>query len=83
MQVVYPVGSSMVYLTLDRRWSLVFGSKLFTDCSLFCILVGPGNVYGPIQISRGQNYCGPQAKPLIAGFREWILTEPVGGHGFG
>jgi hypothetical protein len=34
MQVVYPVGSSMVYLTLDRRFSLVFGRKLFTDCSL-------------------------------------------------
>ena len=30
MQVVYLVGSSMVYLTPVRRCSLVFGSKLFT-----------------------------------------------------
>jgi len=34
MQVLYLVGSSMVYLTLDRRCSPLFGSKLFTDCSL-------------------------------------------------
>ena len=34
MQVVYPVGSSMVYLRVDRQSSLVFGSTLFTDCSL-------------------------------------------------
>jgi hypothetical protein len=45
MQVAYLVGSSMVYLTLDGRCSLVFGSTLFTDCSLFCVLVGPGNVH--------------------------------------
>jgi hypothetical protein len=45
MQVVYPVGSSMVYLTLDRRFSPVFGSTLFTDCSLFCVLDGPDNVH--------------------------------------
>jgi hypothetical protein len=44
MQVVYPVGSSMVYLTLDRRFYLVFGSRLFTDCSLFCFLVHLDNV---------------------------------------
>jgi hypothetical protein len=30
MQVIYPVGSSMVYLMLHRRCSPVFGSKLFT-----------------------------------------------------
>jgi hypothetical protein len=46
MQVVYPVGSSMVYLIIDRRFYLVFGSTLFTDCSLFYVLVGPGNVHG-------------------------------------
>ena len=34
MQVVYPVGSSMVYLTPRTRCSPEFGSKLFTDCSL-------------------------------------------------
>jgi hypothetical protein len=33
-QVLYPVGSSVVYLTLHRRFSLVFWSKLFTACSL-------------------------------------------------
>jgi hypothetical protein len=31
--VVYPVGSSMVYLSPHTRYSLVFGIKLFTDCS--------------------------------------------------
>ncbi len=34
MQVVFPVASSSVYLTLDASCSPVFGSKLFTDCSL-------------------------------------------------
>ena len=34
MQVVFPGGSSWVYLILSRRCSLVFGNKLFTDCSL-------------------------------------------------
>src|SRR5437867_13390694 len=34
MQVVYLVGSSMVYVSLGSRFSSVFGSKLFTDCSL-------------------------------------------------
>ena len=52
MQVVYLVGSSMVYLTRDCRFYLVFGSTLFTDCSLFYVLVGPGKVYGPTRISR-------------------------------
>jgi hypothetical protein len=33
MRVVYPVGSPSVYLTLGPRFSLVFGRKLFTDCS--------------------------------------------------
>lgn len=33
MQVVYPVGSSMVYLSAGTWFSLVFGSKLFTNCS--------------------------------------------------
>jgi hypothetical protein len=54
----------MVYLTLDRRCSLVFGSKLFTDCSLFWVLVGPGNVHGTGSGFRvHKNYCGPQASP--------------------
>src|SRR3989442_11499397 len=34
MQVHYPVGASMDYLTLHTRFSPVFGSKLFIDCSL-------------------------------------------------
>src|SRR5438445_12795149 len=34
MQVVYPIGSSMVYLTPHGWYSPVFGSQLFTDCSL-------------------------------------------------
>jgi hypothetical protein len=40
MQVVYPVGSSMVYHTPDRRFPSVFGSKLFTDCSLRAQIMG-------------------------------------------
>ena len=40
MQVVYPVGSSMVYLTPRTRCSSVFGSKLFTDCSLGAQIAG-------------------------------------------
>ena len=49
MQVVYPVGSSMVYLTLDRRFYLVFGSTLFTDCSLPRAVVSTANVQVRIQ----------------------------------
>jgi len=58
MQVVYPVGSSMVYLTLDRRCSLVFGTKLFTDCSL--PIRSTAEVTRPIRIRRGRTICGPQ-----------------------
>jgi hypothetical protein len=41
MQVVYPVGSSMVSLTLDRRFYPVLGSELFIDCSLFWFWSAP------------------------------------------
>jgi len=34
MQVVYPVGSSSVYLALDSPVYVVPGTELFTDCSL-------------------------------------------------
>jgi hypothetical protein len=40
MQVVYLVGSSMVYLTLHTPFSPVFGNKLFTDCSLRVQIAG-------------------------------------------
>jgi hypothetical protein len=40
MQVLYLVGSSSVYLTLDTRDYVVFGTDLFTDCSLAAKLNG-------------------------------------------
>jgi hypothetical protein len=43
MQVVYPVGSSMVCLMPLTRFSPVFGSTLFTDCSLFFVQARYGN----------------------------------------
>jgi hypothetical protein len=74
MQVVYPVGSSMVYLTLDRRCSLVFGTKLFTDCSL--PIRSTAEVTRPIRIRRGRTICGPQglsgAPACGATHRGWL-----------
>jgi hypothetical protein len=74
MQVVYPVGSSMVYLTLDRRCSLVFGTKLFTDCSL--PIRSTAGVTRPIRIRRGRTICGPQglsgAPACGATHRGWL-----------
>jgi len=43
MQVVYPVGSPMVCLMPLTRFSPVFGSTLFTDCSLFFVQARYGN----------------------------------------
>jgi hypothetical protein len=60
MQVMFPGGSSCVYLALVTWCSLVFGKELFTDCSLSSVQASPpatdSSVLGP---QAGRSFCGP------------------------
>ena len=59
MQVVFPDGSSCVYLPPVTWCSLVFGTELFTDCSLSSDQAIPQPWFGP-QILRRTEFCGWQ-----------------------
>jgi hypothetical protein len=70
MQVVYLVGSSRVYLTLGTRFSLVFGNKLFTDCSLWAQIEGTQAVITAMSLISGIH------SAVVAG-SVWVSSSPA------